>query len=244
MCGRFAASASTEEIVETFAVDDVVDRVPPSWNVAPTDAVSAVVERVDSESGDLVRRLVAPRWGLVPSWARDPSGGARMINARVETVATKPAFRKAFAARRCVIPADGYYEWLTLAPTRAGGKPVKQPWFIRPSGAGPFVMAGVFEFWRDPSRVGKDPWLTTCTIITTDSTDAVGHLHDRMPMTIAPDALGAWLDPTLTDPDAALHLLSVLSGDALASYQVSQLVNSVRNNSPALLDPVEPGARG
>ena len=93
MCGRFAASASTEEIVETFAVDDVVDRVPPSWNVAPTDAVSAVVERVDSESGDLVRRLVAPRWGLVPSWARDPSGGARMINARVETVATKPAFR-------------------------------------------------------------------------------------------------------------------------------------------------------
>lgn len=235
MCGRFAASASTEEIVETFAVDEVVAEVPPTWNAAPTDAVAAVVDRIDRESGALVRRLVAPRWGLVPSWSKDATGGARMINARVETVATKPAFRKAFAQRRCVVPADGYFEWTTLPPATPGGKPVKQPWFIYPASGGPFVMAGLYEFWRDPA---SGAWLTTCTIITTDSTDAVGHLHDRMPMIVSPEALPAWLDPTLTDPDAVRQLLGVLEGDAVASHRVARLVNSVRNNGPELVTPV------
>lgn len=234
MCGRFAASASTEEIIETFAVDEVVAEVPPTWNAAPTDPVAAVVDRVDKGSGALVRRLVAPRWGLVPSWSKDASGAARLINARVETVATKPAFRKAFAARRCVVPADGYYEWITL-PAADGQKPRKQPWFIHPGDGRPFAMAGVYEFWRNPA---DGAWLTTCAIITTNSTDAVGHIHDRMPMVIGPDALAAWLDPRINDPDAALGLLSVLGGDALASHRVSALVNSVRNDGPELLDPV------
>lgn len=235
MCGRFAASASTEEIVETFAVDLVVDVVPPTYNAAPTDAVAAIVDRLDRETDGIVRKLVGPRWGLVPSWSTDASGGARMINARVETVATKAAFRRAFATRRCVIPADGYYEWITL-PSPAGGKPIKQPWYIHPSDASPFVMAGIYEFWRDPT-VADGEWLTTCSIITTQSTDAVGAIHDRMPMVVSAGSLAAWLDPRLTDPDRALGLLSVLEGDALASYQVSPLVNSVRNNSPDLLTP-------
>lgn len=218
----------------TFAVDEVVAEVPPSWNAAPTDAVAAVVDRVDKASGALVRKLIAPRWGLVPSWSRDATGGARLINARVETVATKPAFRKAFASRRCVIPADGYYEWLTLPSGSPGGRPVKQPWFIHPSDGGPFVMAGIYEFWRDPAGA----WLTTCSVITTNSTDAVGHIHDRMPMVVAPAALAAWLDPALTEPAAALDLLTVLSGDQLVTHEVSGLVNNVRNNSPQLVEPV------
>lgn len=238
MCGRFAASASTEEIIETFAIDEVVAEVPPTFNAAPTDAVPAVVERLDRESGRRVRKLVGPRWGLVPSWSRDASGAARLINARVETVATKPAFRKAFASRRCVVPADGYYEWVTVPAAGGGAKPAKQPWFIRPSAGGLFVMAGIYEFWRDPARAGEDGWLTTCSIITTNSTDAVGHIHDRMPMVIAREALADWLDPRLTDPDAARGLLSVLEGEALAAYRVSTAVNSVRNNLPALLEPV------
>lgn len=236
MCGRFAASASTEDIIETFAIDEVVEEASPSWNVAPTDRVAAVVERIDRESGEVVRKLVAPRWGLVPSWSKDPSGGARMINARVETVATKPAFRKAFAARRCVVPADGYYEWVTV-PDASGGKAAKQPWFLHPSDGRTFVMAGLYEFWRDPAREGADAWLTTCAVITASSTDDVGHIHDRMPLVVPPDALAAWLDPTALDPDAALALLSRPEGAALASHRVATLVNSVRNNSPELVRP-------
>lgn len=237
MCGRFAASASSEELVELFALDEVVETVPPTFNAAPTDRVAAVVARTDPATGRVVRKLVAPRWGLVPSWAPDAAGAARLINARVESVATKPAFRKAFAARRCVVPADGYFEWVTQPPA-AGGKPVKQPWFIHPAGGGPFVMAGVYEFWRNPASEGPGAWLTTCAIITTSSTDAVGHIHDRMPVVVAPDALEAWLDPALTDPDAVRGLLSVPAGDDLASHEVSTLVNSVRNNGPHLLHPL------
>ncbi len=234
MCGRFAASAGTDDIVEEFVIDEVVDEVLPTFNAAPTDPVPAVVERLDRDTGRVVRKLVAPRWGLVPSWSKDASGAARLINARVETVASKPAFRKAFAARRCLVPADGYYEWLTLPPAASGGKPVKQPWFIAPADGGPFAMAGLYEFWRNPAT---DVWLTTCTLITTQSTDVVGHLHDRMPMTVAPDAWGEWLDPRVTDPDAARALLSVLEGAAVTSWRVSPAVNSVRNNGPELLDP-------
>ncbi len=236
MCGRFAASASTEEIVETFAVDEVVEAVPPTWNAAPTDKVAAVVDRLDRDTGALVRTLVAPRWGLVPAWSRDARGAARMINARVETVASKPAFRKSFATRRCVVPADGYYEWVTVPPATPGAKPVKQPWFIFPSEGGPLVMAGIHAFWRDPDAPGA-PWLATVAIITTTSTDAVGHIHDRMPMVVAPESLAAWLDPALTDPDAARLLLSAPAGDAVAAHRVSRAVNSVRNDGPELVLP-------
>lgn len=237
MCGRFAASASTEEIVETFAIDEVVDAPSPTWNAAPTDPVAAVVERIDKASDAVARKLVTPRWGLVPSWSKDASGGARMINARSETVATKPAFAKAFAARRCLIPADGFYEWETAPAASGSGKPAKLPWFVRPAGGGPMVMAGIYEFWRDRSLGPDAPWLTTCSIITTSATDALGHLHDRMPMVIRPDAWDAWLDPLLTDAAAALALLSVDAGADVTVYRVGTAVNAVRNNGPELLVP-------
>lgn len=238
MCGRFAASASTDLIVDAFAVDVVVNEVVPSWNAAPTDPVPAVVERFDRESGQAVRKLVTPRWGLVPSWSKGPSGAARMINARAETVAIKPSFRAAFAARRCLIPSDGFYEWHVGDAARPGARAPRQPWFIRPRGGGWWVMAGIYEFWRDRTASGPQEWLVTCAIITTTASDAVGRIHDRMPTTIRPDDWADWLDPGRTDPDNAQGLLHVAGDDELESYRVSMRVNDVRQNTPDLLEPL------
>jgi len=238
MCGRYAASASQELLVETFQIEEVVELPAKSWNVAPTDPVPAVVERAinDDPEGATVRKLVAPRWGLVPSWATSTRTGVSMINARVETVATKPAFRRAFAARRCLLPADGYYEWYDTQITEATGRPVKQPFFIRPEGGGLLAMAGLYEFWKDPST---GEWLTSCAVITTTATDALGHIHDRMPMVIQPTLWDDWLDPDRVDPAAALDLLSVPDADGLEAYAVSRAVGNVRNNGPELAEPIE-----
>lgn len=234
MCGRYAASASRELLVETFEIDEVAGPLPgPDYNVAPTDPVPAVVERVVQDT--VVRKLVDLRWGLVPSWSKDASGAARMINARVETLADKPAFRKAFAARRCLLPADGYYEWFGTT-TSAGGRTVKQPYFIRPADGGLLVMAGLYEFWRAPDGT----WLATSTIITTRATDELGRIHDRMPMVVPKQAWGLWLDPSRT-VDAG-SLLAVPLPD-LVAYPVSVLVNSVANDSPALIEPLAPAPR-
>lgn len=237
MCGRFAASASVEDMVETFDIDLVVDDPQPSFNLAPTDPVPAVVQRVDSETGMSVRKLVTPRWGLVPSWSKDPRGGARMINARVETVAEKPAFRRAFAARRCLIPADGFYEWQT-ENSPGEKKPHKQPWFIRPTDGGLLVMAGLYEFWKDRTDP-QAPWLTTCTVITTEATDALGTLHSRMPMVVRQEHWGAWLDAHQADAALARGLLDVDSGAQLETYRVSRAVNSVRNNGSVLIEQMD-----
>ncbi|WP_040157826.1 SOS response-associated peptidase [Nigerium massiliense] len=236
MCGRFAASASTDTYVELFGVDEVVDEPTPTFNAAPTDPVAAVVDRVDKESGEVVRKLVTPRWGLVPSWSKDPSGGARLINARFETVTKKPSFRKAMAARRCLIPADGFYEWYAGSRTNAKGKPIKQPYFIHDAHGGPLVMAGLYEFWKNPELEGPESWLTTCTIITTAATDAIGRLHDRMPMTVRAADWDAWLDPALDDGARAKGLLGVAEPADLAAYPVTTRVNAVRNDGPELLD--------
>jgi putative SOS response-associated peptidase YedK len=236
MCGRYAATADADRLIEQFGVNEVSDVPPdPSWNVAPTDPVPAIVERIDSADPARVRRkLVQLRWGLVPSWSKSPTGGARMINARVETVAEKPAFRKAFVARRCLLPADGFYEWY------AGDKGRKQPFFIRPRDGGLLVMAGVYEFWRDPAVPAGEPgaWLSSCSIITTSATDAVGRLHDRMPMVIQREAWDAWLDPHRTDPVAARSLLQVSDADQLEAYAVGVAVGNVRNNGPELIEPL------
>lgn len=245
MCGRYASYASPEDLAREFEVDDLFDDLPgPDFNVAPTVAVPAVFERRVKESQEVRRRLAPLRWGLVPSWAKEASIGSRMINARLETVAVKPAFRKAFAARRCVLPAAGYYEWYTPdAASAVLGRTVtvkKQPFFIHRADGGLLAMAGLYEIWRDPTqdRDDESAWLRTCTVITTEATDAVGHIHDRMPMVIGKESVDAWLDPTQTDPDAALALLAVTDASALEVYAVSTLVNSVKNNAPALLEPL------
>lgn len=234
MCGRYAASAAQDELVEIFQIDEVAGPLPPArFNIAPTDPVPAVLERVPREDPDApaVRRLVPLRWGLVPSWSKDLSGGARMINARAETVAEKPAFRKALASRRCLLPADGYYEWYTSEATDARGKPLKQPFFIRPADGGLLVMAGLYEFWRDPGG----EWVVSTTIITTRASDVLGHIHDRMPMVIDPSSWDAWLDPKMGVE--AVDLLRVHAAD-LEAYAVSTLVNRVANDGPELIVPL------
>lgn len=244
MCGRYAASASPEQLAAEFDVDDLFEDLPgPDYNVAPTVAVPSVFERTVKDSGEVRRRLAPLVWGLVPSWAKDRGIGSRMINARLETVAEKPAFRKAFAARRCLLPAEGFYEWYAPAGATPADKPSKvkkQPFFIHRADGGLLVMAGIYEIWRDPGRARDDDsaWLRTCSVITTQATDAAGHIHDRMPMVITRDAIDSWLDPRLTDPQAALDLLAVTEAGALEAYAVSTAVNSVKNNHRSLMLPL------
>ncbi len=193
-----------------------------------------------------VRELRVVRWGLVPSWAKDISIGYRMINARSETVTEKPAFRNAFARRRCLIPADGYYEW---QKPPAGTKAPKQPYFICRPDHGELAFAGLYELWRDRSVSQEDPaaWLWSATIITTTAPDELGEIHDRMPMVIDPGSWTDWLDPASTDPNDMRALLAPAAASGLVSYPVSLAVNSVRNNGPELIeqaDPVSPGSGG
>ena len=244
MCGRYAAAKDPAALAEEFGVAAPPEEIlGPDYNVAPTKRVYVVVDRDRDNSPE--RALVVARWGLIPSWAKDPSIGSRLINARAETVAEKPAFRRAFAKRRCLVPADGYYEWYvpaspgaTDAPVGKAGKPVKQPFFIHPADGSSLAMAGLYEWWRDPGRDEADPlaWRLTCTILTTDAADEVGRIHDRMPMTIAREDWAAWLDPA-TGAQAS-ELLRPAGGPGLAAYPVSVAVNSVRNNSPELIIPL------
>ncbi|GII92492.1 DUF159 family protein [Sinosporangium siamense] len=226
-------------MLEEFQVelDGAADaELAPDYNVAPTKNVYAVLTRIPKETDHAVRQLRVLRWGLVPPWAKDPSAGSKMINARAETVAEKPAYRKAFAQRRCLIPADGFYEWYQEDRT----KKKKQPFFIHPRDGGVMAMAGLYEFWKDPTRAAEDPlrWLTTCTIITTEAEDDIGHIHQRMPMIIKRDHWDDWLDPLLTDPGDALRLLVPPEPGGLEARRVSTAVNDVRRNGPELLDEV------
>jgi putative SOS response-associated peptidase YedK len=238
MCGRYAASRSPDDLVEEFEIADAPEAGPaPSYNVAPTDSVYAVVERVprgEPEGAPPRRQLRAVRWGLVPSWAKDPKIGSRLINARVETVADKPAFRRAFAKRRCLLPADGYFEWYG----EERGK--KQPFFIRPPDGSVLAMAGLYEFWRDPTKDEDDPdaWLTTTTVITTSAPDDLGRIHDRMPMIVEKHRYAEWLDPSVEDLSALRSLLVPAAPGLLTAYPVSKEVSNVRNDGPHLVEPV------
>jgi putative SOS response-associated peptidase YedK len=243
MCGRFVSARKRLELLEEFSVErdraaDGPDPEPvPDYNVAPTKRVYAVLHRHARDGEPAARELRVVRWGLVPSWAKDPSGGGRLINARAETVAVKPAFRRAFARRRCLLPADGYYEW---QPVTRDGKPGKQPYYIYRKDGGALAFAGVYELWRDEAFPAdhQRAWLWTAAIITTQATDDVGQIHDRMPMVIAPEAWADWLDPDNSEP-GQLHatMLPAMAG-GLTSHPVSMAVNFVRNNGPELITPL------
>ncbi len=235
MCGRYAATKDPAALVEEFDIEAPPEELlDPDYNVAPTKRVYIVLDRPD-EGEQPERALVVARWGLIPSWAKDPAIASRLINARVETLAEKPAFRSAFAKRRCIVPADGFYEWYTPedAPRSRSGKPVKQPFYIHPADGSSLAMAGLYEWWRDPER---DEWRLTCTVITTQASDEVGRIHDRMPMTVSRANWGAWLDPA-TGRDA-VALIGPAADRSLAAYPVSTAVNSVRNNGPSLIEPL------
>jgi putative SOS response-associated peptidase YedK len=232
------------ELLEEFGVqrDRVEADLQPDYNVAPTKPVYAVLTRGPRSSADSAsseeppeRQLRVVRWGLVPYWAKDPAIGSRMINARAETVAEKPAFRRAFARRRCLLPADGFYEWQQV--TDGGGKR-KQPYYIYRADGGGLAFAGLYELWRDSSVPEDHPggWLWTATIITTRAQDEVGRIHDRMPMVIEPSAWQDWLDPGNTDVADVGRLLVPAASGGLTTHPVSTAVNNVRNNGPGLTD--------
>jgi putative SOS response-associated peptidase YedK len=212
------------------------------------DARSAAAKPADVKPAEAKaeRELRIVRWGLVPYWAKDASIGSRMINARAETVSEKPAYRAAFAKRRCLLPADGYYEW---QPPPAGTKGPKQPYFICRPDHSVLAFAGLYELWRDRSLPREDPaaWLWTATVITTSAPDELGEIHDRMPMVIDRASWADWLDPGNTDVADVQALLAPAATTGLINYPVAQLVNSVRNNGPELIeqaDPVAPGMGG
>ncbi len=216
MCGRYASSRRPDDLVSFFEVEDTPDEmIPPSWNVAPTDPVYAVVTKE-------TRQLRVLRWGLVPSWSKDSKGAARMINARSESVREKPAFRKAYATRRCLVPADGYYEW---KPEGTG----KQAYYL--STPAPLAMAGLYEHWKSPEGV----WLSTCTIITTTAPDDLGQIHDRAPLLVPREHWSLWLDPSVPDPG---DLLIPGTAGLLDVWPVGAAVGNVRNNDRSLNAPV------
>lgn len=237
------------------------ETLAPDWNVAPTKEVYAVLDRPLKDAADRrpVRQLRRLRWGLVPSWAKTPEGAARMINARAETVHEKPAYRRAFAARRCILPADGYYEWVTGEQERdleVEGKKKrarKQPYFVTPADGSVFAMAGLYEFWRDRTLPDDHPgaWWATCSVITTEAEQgplavapaegpgSLADIHPRMPLMLTPDRWDAWLDPARTNPEELRELLDPPPEGLMRAYPVPTAVSNVRNNGPELLKELE-----
>lgn len=231
MCGRFVVASSPQLLAERFDVDEIaVDEHEPDYNVAPRADVLAV--RVRDER----RVLSSLRWGLVPSWADDPSIGDRMINARAEGIAERPAFKRAFERRRCVIPADAFYEWETLPSATGSKRPRKRPVLVKRRDGEPMAFAGLWEVWRADE---DDEWLRTCTIVTTDAAPSIASIHDRMPVVLPADRWKEWLDPAQR-PEALAALLRPAPDEILEHYTVSDRVNSADNNDAELVRRVEP----
>ena len=219
MCGRYASARSVDDIAAAFGIheDDIEAPPPADWNIAPTKPVTVVIARKDR------RVLTSARWGLVPSWASDPSIGSRLINARLETVADKPAFRDAFAARRCLVPADGWYEWAT----RADG--TRQPYFLAPPDGGPIAFAGLWEVWYDAD--GRP--LVTTTIVTGPAPSDLQFVHDRSPVVLDREAWKDWLQ------SPAAPVLKPTPAGSVTARTVSDAVGDVRNNGPELTAEVD-----
>jgi putative SOS response-associated peptidase YedK len=230
MCGRFASATPVKKLVEQFLVEELtIDDHDPSWNVAPTAQVLAV-----AASSEGVRRLGTFKWGLVPSWAKDPSIGNRMINLRAETVSEKPSFKRTLAKHRCIIPVDGFYEWKDMGKGRK-----KQPFFIRPRDGTVLALAGLWEAWKEKRDSDEDDWLRTCTIITTRPNKLLSSIHDRMPVVLPPEKWDTWLDRDNDDVDALAKLLKPAPETLLELYPVSTEVNNVRNDGEQLVAPLE-----
>jgi putative SOS response-associated peptidase YedK len=218
MCGRYTLSAPVGTLAEEFHLEGSLPDLPASYNIAPTQEVPAVLEN------DGGRRLELLRWGLIPTWADDPGIGSRMINARSETAPEKPSFRRAFRKRRCLIPADGFYEWRKTARG-------KQPYYMRMRDGRPFAFAGLWERW---GREGEE--ILSCAILTTGANALVAEIHDRMPVILAPDAYDVWLDSG-SESDELTGLLAPYPADGMEAYPVSRFVNSPSNNDPRCIEP-------
>ncbi len=224
MCGRFTLHHNLEELEERFAVAPAGEAggdSEPRYNIAPPQDVLVV-----TQNG--ARRLEAYHWGLIPSWAKDVSVGNRMINARAETLAEKPSFRTALSRRRCLIPADGFYEWQV---TGTGAKPAKTPMHLRLTDGGLFAFAGLWDEWRGPDGVA----LRSCTIITTAPNAVAAPIHDRMPAILRPEDEALWLAPSLSEAGALLSLLGPYPASAMEAYAVSRQVNAPTVDDPGCI---------
>jgi putative SOS response-associated peptidase YedK len=258
MCGRYASSARPEDLAEEFDVEDdrtgerlrsilTAPQTPPAgepdYNLAPTKAAPVVLTRAarGEPESEPRRQLRLLTWGLVPGWAKDLKVGLRLINARSEELLGKPSFARAAASRRCLVPADGWYEW-QVSPTALGprGKPRKQPFFVRRTDGAPMAMAGLYEFWRDRSLAEDDPdgWLTTYCIITTAAEPGLDRIHDRQPLVLERGDWADWLDPRQSDPARVKAHLEFAAPGRFDAYPVSAEVGSSRNNGAHLLEPL------
>ena len=242
MCGRFISRSTPQELAERFHVDEVVvpDGAEPDYNIAPRSKVLVVRER------EQTRVLSRIRWGLVPSWAKELAIGDRMINARAETLAQKPAYRRAFAKRRCIIPADGFYEWQVVGPpSTPKGRPKKQPVFIHAPDGTPFAFAGLWEVWKIPEELlgsvadDGDGWLRTCAIVTTEANARLAPIHDRMPVVLPEAAWDPWLDRSVVDTDLLSGLLRPAPDAGFDVHPVSTRVNRAVHNDVGLIAPID-----
>ena len=223
MCGRFALYSKPKTLVRRFETE-TIPGMEPRYNIAPSQTIPIV----RTEAGK--RHFAMARWGLIPSWAKDTKIGYSTINARAETVAEKPAFRNAFKHRRCLIPADGFYEWQAIA-----GSKVKQPWFIALQDREPMVFAGLWERWRSPE--GED--LESCSIIVTEANELMKPIHDRMPVILAPEDWDAWLETDAKDAEGLQNLLKPYLAEGMTAWPVSTKVNSPRNDSAECVEALE-----
>jgi len=223
MCGRYTLSISLAELQLRFAFPAADLEHPERYNIAPTQSVLTVVNQ--GQEHNLAEYM---RWGLVPSWAKDISIGSRMINARAESVAEKPSFRRALQKRRCLVLSDGFYEW------KGTGKN-KQPMYIGLESGEPFGMAGLWEAWKSPDG----DWLHSCTIITTQPNALMEEIHNRMPVILPRESESVWLDPGVDDPSKLTDLLQPYPADAMTARPVSGLVNNARNDFPECIAPLE-----
>ena len=239
MCGRYVSATPPDQLAQYFGAESMVeppedgdDKQAANYNVAPTQGVYTVYESGGS------RRLDTFHWGLVPFWAKDPKIGSKMINARAETIHEKNSYKRPFAKKRCIIPADGFYEW-----KKVEGQQRKQPMYMTTIDESPFAFAGLWEVWKDKNNLdddGEPLELYSCTIITGEPNERVAEVHDRMPVMLPPDAWDAWLDRDNNDVDALREFLVPAPAELIRLHPVSTDVNNVRNNGPSLIEEADP----
>ncbi|MBE7381754.1 MAG: SOS response-associated peptidase [Leptolyngbya sp. SIO1E4] len=224
MCGRFSQTQSGERIAAAFQLNRIPD-LTPRYNIAPTQSVSVITQSRRTQD----REHHQKQWGLIPGWAKASTMGQRLINARAETVAEKPAFRNAFQRRRCLIIADGFYEW-----QRSPQSHVKQPFLIQLKTRSPFAFAGLWERWQDPTTQQQ---VFSCTILTTQPNRVMGPIHDRMPVMLAPEEYDVWLDPSFYNPGVLETLLDPYDDEAMVAIPISTAINNPRNDSDTVQQP-------
>jgi putative SOS response-associated peptidase YedK len=229
MCGRFARYSLSRELERYFNAHPPSFEIQPNYNVAPTQEIPVIVMKEDE------RHIKKRHWGLVPFWAKDTSIGSKMINARVETLSSKPAFKAALKHRRCLIPADGFYEWFGKAGS-------KQPYYFHLPSGEPMAFAGLYEIWEDKEAPLETGPYKSCTIITTEASDSVRDIHNRMPLILKPEAFDEWLDPGNKEPAKIEQLLETACVRELNRHPVSKRVNRIENNSAECIEPLEDAA--